>query len=443
MTYIARRGSIKGRPGGACELGGFVKALLSGGDSRIELDPATGLNKYFCPPKPAGHLACVASCTASPISPLGWEESLVCYEDIMSSTARSAAARRAHWEVKVKSAIAAYFGLEGLADVHLTASGTDAVAWTARAIAAEQRGRCMTAILPGASETGAGVALAAACRGFDPGPGFGEASAGVQIQTVEVPLRTAEGVPREDGDLVEAFAKAVFAARGRVVIYLTHGSKTGLVAPIEAPPGAEVVVDACQARIAPAAVRRYLRLGWPVIVTGSKFFGGPAFSGAVLAPTGRFGKAHRSPLAVGPLLRWMAALNGIEAARTSSVPDVIAGLVQEVEATLSGFPGVSIVDGPSPAMCEAGGWPPSIVTFQVAHPGSGLPMTVDELRALYQNLARLGVLVGQPVSLGRPGGLRVAVGARDLSAAGVIQNVEKLGAILRMLVPGQTGRLHS
>lgn len=434
MTYIDRRGSIRGQPGDDCELDAFVKALISDGDSRIGLDPATDLNKYFCPPKPAGHLACVASCTASPISQLGWEESLVCYEEIMSSTARAAAARRSGWEVKVKSAIAAYFGLEGLADVHLTASGTDAVAWTAGVIAAEQRGRCMTAILPGASETGAGVGLAAACRGFDPGLGFGKAPAGVQIQTVEVPLRTAEGVAREDVDLVEAFARAASAAHGRAVIYLTHGSKTGPVAPLEVPPGAEVIVDACQARIAPATVRRYLRLGWPVIVTGSKFFGGPPFSGAVLVPTGRFGKAHRSSLAVGPLLCWMAALNGIEAARTCSVPDVVARLVREVEATLSGFPDVSIIDGSSPAMCEAGGWPPSIVTFQVAHPGSGIPMTVDELRALCQDLARLGVLVGQPVSLGKSGGLRVAIGARDMSAARVVQNVEKLGAMLRMLL---------
>jgi len=226
------------------------------------------------------------------------------------------------------------------------------------------------------------------------------------------------------------------------VVYLTHGSKTGLVAPLEAPPGAEVIVDACQARIAPAAVRRYLRLGWPVIVTGSKFFGGPPFAGAVLVPMGRFGKAQRPPLAVGPLLRWVAALSGIEAAWTCSVPDVVAPLVREVKATLSGFPGVSIVHGPSPAMCEAGGWPPSIVTFEVAHPGSRILMTADELRPVYQDLAHDGVLVGQPVSLGRSGGLRVAVGARDLSAAGVVQNVEKLGATLRMLLADQTGRFH-
>jgi len=434
--------SLDRRLGGDCDLDGFVKALLSGGDSRIGLDPATGLNKYLCPPEPAGHLACIASCTASPISPRGWEESLVCYEDIMSSKARGAA-RRSHWQEHVKSAIAAYFGLEGLADVQLTASGTDAVAWTAAAIATEQLGRCMTAILPGASETGTGVGLASACRGFDPGPGFGRALAGVQIGTVEVPLRSAEGVPRENSDLVEAFAKAAFAAHGRAVIYLTHGSKTGLVAPLAVSTGAEVVVDACQARIAPAAARRYLRTGWPVIVTGSKFFGGPPFSGAVLVPTGRFRKAPRLPLAVGPLLRWVAALSGMEAARTCSIPDVVTRLVREVTATLSGFPGVSIVDGPSPAMCEAGGWPPSIVTFEVAHPGSGILMTADELRPLYQDLARLGVLVGQPVSLGRSGGLRVAVSARDLSAAGVVQNVEKLGATLCLLLPGQTGRFYS
>ena len=32
-------------------------------------------------------------------------------------------------------------------------------------------------------------------------------------------------------------------------------------------------------------VASYLRDGWPVVVTGSQFFGGPAFSGAVLFPS--------------------------------------------------------------------------------------------------------------------------------------------------------------
>jgi hypothetical protein len=41
-------------------------------------------------------------------------------------------------------------------------------------------------------------------------------------------------------------------------------------------------------------------------------------------------------------------------------------------------------------------------------------LSAAELRPLYLGLAREGVLLGQPVELGAFGGLRIAVGARDL-----------------------------
>ena len=37
-----------------------------------------------------------------------------------------------------------------------------------------------------------------------------------------------------------------------------------------------------------------------------------------------------------------------------------------------------------------------------------------ELRPAYERLASLKILLGQPVNLGRFGGLRIATGARDL-----------------------------
>ena len=48
----------------------------------------------------------------------------------------------------------------------------------------------------------------------------------------------------------------------------------------------DVIVDACQTRLRPGAVRDYAKRGWIVQITGSKFFTGPPFSGALLAPPG-------------------------------------------------------------------------------------------------------------------------------------------------------------
>jgi len=46
----------------------------------------------------------------------------------------------------------------------------------------------------------------------------------------------------------------------------------------------EIIVDACQGRLSRERVSGYLEAGFWVVVTGSKFFAGPAFSGALLVP---------------------------------------------------------------------------------------------------------------------------------------------------------------
>ena len=46
----------------------------------------------------------------------------------------------------------------------------------------------------------------------------------------------------------------------------------------------QVVVDACQMRLGRPRLRQYLDRGYLVLVTGSKFFTGPPFSGALLVP---------------------------------------------------------------------------------------------------------------------------------------------------------------
>ncbi|CAN0176222.1 unnamed protein product, partial [Ectocarpus sp. 12 AP-2014] len=49
-------------------------------------------------------------------------------------------------------------------------------------------------------------------------------------------------------------------------------------------PSTQVVVDACQLRLEDQNVRKYVSLGFLTLVTGSKFYCGPPFCGAVLFP---------------------------------------------------------------------------------------------------------------------------------------------------------------
>lgn len=44
------------------------------------------------------------------------------------------------------------------------------------------------------------------------------------------------------------------------------------------------MVDACQLRSEEESIRKYVSLGFPTLVTGSKFYCGPPFCGAVLFP---------------------------------------------------------------------------------------------------------------------------------------------------------------
>jgi hypothetical protein len=392
----------------------IASALTSGGDSRLHIGGVSGLNRYLCPALPTEGIVCASSCTASPVEQSSFDAAAAFFGALSGAASVGARHMLLREEARrIERYLLGYFAAEGLADAILCPSGTDAVLTAARLVAAAHGGRPMTAILPAAAETGTGVPLAAAGRAFD-GPARGQPSAQADIGTREVTLRRPDGTPLPDDAVDAAFASAVAEAPGLAVVYLTHGSKTGLIAPRNPPAGVEVIVDACQARIAPARVAAYVRRGWPVVVTGSKFFGGPAFSGAVLFPAARrtAGRCGDAP-GLGTVLRWTAA---IEAMQRFSEADgrAEAFLDQRVAAVVGAI-------AANPALVPVGGlaghgphWAdrPSIVTFAVRDAGRLLP--VAELKTIQERLARGGVLLGQPVSLGAFGGLRVAIGARDV-----------------------------
>lgn len=428
-----------------------IAALLSGGDSRTIVDGVSFTNKYLCPPYPTDELTCFASCTASPIGQLSFERATNLFADIAGGrSAQRRAERLAQHEKFIEADLLEHFSVSGRADIILCPSGTDAMLTAAMLLAAEQPDRSITAILPCAAETGTGVPHAVACRRFD-GPATGSAVADVTVQTVEIKLRTDRGEPRTEEAINEAFAAAASSATGRPVVYLTYGTKTGLIAPVRPPAGAEIIVDACQARISPETVAAYIARGWPVVVTGSKFFGGPAFSGAVLFPRGRWKLPARPPgqlnghaaahgdveggATLGTVMRWAASVGVIEAfqARASEMAGLLRDQAACVQRGLTSLPAIVPVGGMLP---RGSAWPdlPSIFTFAVRDPEQPARLLpAAELRPIYLRLAKQGVLIGQPVGLGPFGGLRIAIGARDLidgqGSAAMVRLFEALGSV--------------
>jgi selenocysteine lyase/cysteine desulfurase len=113
-----------------------------------------------------------------------------------------------------------------------------------------------------------------------------------------LPIRDDAGNPIPLPELdaaVERLAHIAAQQRARVLVHLVDGSKTGLRAPSAAAvkrlqrrlgEALTVVVDAAQMRVGIEQLREYLENGWLVMISGSKFFGGPPFSGALLVPPG-------------------------------------------------------------------------------------------------------------------------------------------------------------
>jgi hypothetical protein len=125
---------------------------------------------------------------------------------------------------------------------------------------------------------------------------------GAVAEVVTVACREGDGSPRTatavDAE-VEALVVDAVAAGRRVLLNLVDVSKTGIIAPSlycalelrqRFPVAVDVLVDACQFRLAPSTLRTYLENSFWVALTGSKFVGGPAFSGVLLLPSTASGR---------------------------------------------------------------------------------------------------------------------------------------------------------
>jgi hypothetical protein len=433
--------------------------LASGGDDRLALDPHTGLNKYGCAPRPRPNVISFGSCTASSLSRGAFDAAESARQALLAAAdATSPITAVAKASAAISDAILRHFGVTDLADAVLTASGTDAALVVTGLLGAEHPGRSRTSILVSPSETGSGVPCAvqgrhfAACAPSGNAVFKGEPIEGLSKspRLVTVALRNAQGVPRPANDIEAECESAALAgiAEGQVILHAMDGSKTGLTAPDRGccrrladlfGDRLDIVIDACQARIEPAMVRWYLAQGFPVLLTGSKFFGAPGFCGAVLFPRQRLRRiteAGRLPSGLaayahlqggfgsrqcpGLVLRWTAALHEMNAFAPLPPEEVRARLERigsSIRHALATDDRFALVEAPRPPGL---GWSDcrSVFTFTVR--GRDGLMNPAQLRVLYERLAEgeTPCQIGQPVELGSPalGGLRLAI-----SAAQVVQ----------------------
>jgi hypothetical protein len=471
---------------------GTADALLeTGGDIRLARDPKTALNGYGCSHRPRPWAVTFASSTASSCSERGY---LAADQARLGTTAAllrgSAPVRAISASVELaRRGIAKAFGIAGAERVILAASGTDTELLALALTQLAGRDQKILNILIAPEETGRGVPLAAKGRHFAvdtalghdvtceaPVPGFRP-----DTEVESILLRETSGAVRPMAVVeaeIEAALAAGLAAQKFVILHGLDLSKTGLLAPAPAflaklrgiyGDGFDIVVDACQARLSPAAIRAYLDLGAVVLITGSKFFTGPPFAGAALLPaaiaarlqTGTlpqglaayFNRAEfpaDAPCAAilpeggnyGLSLRWHAALAEIKALlRTSPArrAAILQGFGATARAAIAAQPGLTLLEAPPIARTGRDeDWErlPSIFTFSLQAPHAPERcLTPAEARNVYTwlntDLSALlpedAVLaarichIGQPVPLAQPNGdgqmgaLRVSAGARLIS----------------------------
>ncbi len=328
---------------------GSTALMTTGGDARIVLRPDTGLNRYYSAPRPSGVLA-YASSTANDISAPAFAHVQALLDRIGPDLSGRAYAERLE---ALRARIRSAYAVADEVDIVFAPSGTD-LEYVALACAAGRGGAGTHNILLGADEVGSGcihsafgryfareTALGTATEPGDPIPGLGE----THVEMIDVPVRDGHGRARPSAEIAGrmdwAIAEAGSAGR-HVLVHVVHGSKTGLILPslgdidrlAERHGGAvTLVVDACQARITSPAIADYLERGAIVFVTGSKFMGGPPFSGFALVP--RSFREESEPLAHGlaTIFRrgeWPEGWPGAGALEDSANP----GLLLRLEASI-------------------------------------------------------------------------------------------------------------
>lgn len=285
--------------------------LLSGGDSRLQIDRGSGVSRYGCASYPQPQVVPLGSCSASTVSRLGFHVAATAHRwlrEVGPGSANEAALEAVYRRIRMELRSLLTFNQVPDVEVVITPSGTDAELVALALIAGSSRDAVSNIVL-GPNEIGGGSFQAAGGLYFDIGVPNVSAKFLTRIpntpvdqqladrtSVLPIDLRNMDGTLRSPEEIDEDAVAIVNgeAARGNLVIlHRVAHSKTGLFAPsdsviqkLQHRHGSRlwILADFAQGRVSRQTVVTALGRGQVVIVTGSKFFGGPPFSGALLVP---------------------------------------------------------------------------------------------------------------------------------------------------------------
>ncbi|MEL4454416.1 hypothetical protein [Lutimonas vermicola] len=277
--------------------------LMSGGDLRLNIDEFELLNKYGCRPFPRPEAFTFASSTATSVSNYAFDKTdKVRTILIQNSLKKGLKNATLEFSELLKNNLRKSLKIKDDCEIIFSPSGTDSALQIA-AITQIISDKEITHVLVASDETGSGVPAALKGCHFENTTALnypvkkGDMIEGFRdIDLIKIPFRDDIGQLKSstqlDTEIFAAISKTNEMGR-HIVLHTMDQSKLGYQSPSEEMMqklkaldnlSIQIIVDGSQVRLDPIDIRTYLNKGYIVTITGSKYFTGPPYSGALIIP---------------------------------------------------------------------------------------------------------------------------------------------------------------
>ena len=277
--------------------------LMSGGDLRLNIDEFELLNKYGCRPFPRPEAFTFASSTATSVSNYAFDKTdkvrTILIQNSLKKGLKNATIEFAEL---LKNNLRRALKIKDDCQIIFSPSGTDSSLQIA-AITQIISDKEITHVLVASDETGSGVATALKGCHFEnttalnyPVKQGGQIEGFRDIDLIKVPLKDENGQLKSstqlDTEIFAAISKTNELGR-HIVLHAMDQSKLGYQSPSQEMIdnlntldnlSIQIIVDGSQLRLDPIDIRNYLNKGYIVTITGSKYFTGPPYAGALIVP---------------------------------------------------------------------------------------------------------------------------------------------------------------
>jgi len=277
--------------------------LMTGGDPRLKVDEEELLNKYGCRPFPRPEAFTFASSTATSVSNYAFNKTEKARTDLIGKSLSKGKKKASfNFSELLKSDLKNVLELKNDCEIIFSPSGTDSalqIAGITQIVTKKE----IAHILVGSDETGSGVPAALKGCHFETTTALGlpikkgERIEGFRdVEVAEIPFRDDKGVLKTSLELDDEVFMAITKANNlgkHLVLHIMDQSKLGYQAPSEAlikklnkleNLSLQIIVDGSQLRLDPKDISGYIDKGYIITITGSKYYTGPPYAGALIIP---------------------------------------------------------------------------------------------------------------------------------------------------------------